>query len=222
MNRVVSHLPGLVLAALLLATVAPVAAQTVPPSQIVVEFGWAAPRGDLADDYPGTRLGLGAGDGLLVGFRWRYQMSPAWSLSPAFHFVDYRNFTSTADVIGDYRISASTLRYTLEAMYMPGDPSRTVRWFAAASAGLYRNRVTGYEKTAPTAFEETVNTLGLAVRGGLRIGQLELSAMYGMNRFSTWHLFRNVAEDQYDWDSVSVCAGWVMPFSDGPPKAKTK
>jgi hypothetical protein len=214
---------ALVALLLLLLAVAPLAAaQTAATSRVVIEMGWAAPLGELGDDYPATRIGLGARDGLEVGFGWRYQLSNSLSLSPAFHFVDYRNFTSTAPVIGDYRIAASSQRYTVEAMVMSGDEARPVRVFFAASAGLYRNRLEGFHKLQPEAFDESINTLGLAVRGGVHLGPFELSAVYGVNRFATWQFLRTGAEEEYSWDSFTVRAGWVLPFSDGPPKGQTR
>jgi len=188
--------------------------RTRPHSQVLVEAGWVQPRGDLALDYTETALGFGAGDGLELGFRWRYHFSRSISLSPAFHFVDYRDFESTDDVIGDYRISASTLRYTLELMMIRGSEKSPVRPFLAVNGGLYRNRVVGFNKNLSAPFDQSVNTLGLGVRGGVRLGRFELSAIYNVNRFSTWQYFKTGNEVDYDWDNFSVRAGWIIPFSD--------
>ena len=51
----------------------------------------------------------------------------------------------------------STLRYSLELMYVMLDADTPVRPFVAASAGLVRNRVEGYYKTFEKAFDSSVN-----------------------------------------------------------------
>ncbi len=192
------------------------------PSQIVVEAGWGSPYGELAEDFTQTSLGFGASDGLELGFRWRYHLSSSISLSPAFHFMDYRNFKSTDPGIGDYKIAASSLRYTLELMVMRGDESHVVRPFAALSGGWYRNRVTGFTKNFAYPIEESTNTLGLASRAGVRLGTFEISAVYSLNRFDSWRYFETGQEEAYNWDNFSVRAGWIIPFSDGPTKKETQ
>ncbi len=188
-----------------------------PFNQVLVEGGWSRPYGSLAQDYTETTLGFGATDGLELGFRWRYHFSHTVSLSPAFHFMDYRNFKSTDDVIGDYRISASSFRYTVELMIVQGDPGRVARPFLALSGGLYRNRVIGYNKNLTKPFDQSVNTLGFGMRAGVRLGLFELSAVYSVNRFSSWQYFQTGVEEDYNWDNFSVRVGWIIPFSDGPP-----
>jgi len=209
---------ALVIVVLLLAFTAQAADKGRPPSQVLVEAGWGQPYGDLAQDYTETTLGFGTSDGLELGFRWRYHFSHTFSLSPAFHFMDYRNFKSTDPEIGEYQISASSLRYTLELMIVQGDEKKTVRPFLAFSGGLYRNRVVGYNKNLSEPFDASVNTLGFAGRGGVRLGLFELSAIYSLNRFSTWQYFQTGVEQEYNWDNFSVRAAWIIPFTDGPGK----
>ena len=187
-----------------------------PHSQVLVEVGWGKPYGDLAQDYTTTTQGFGAQDGLELGFRWRYHFTNTISLSPAFHFMDYRNFESTGPDIGDYRISASSLRYTLELMIIQGDATKPLRPFLAASGGWYRNRAIGYNKNLPQPFDESVNTLGLGMRGGVRMGLFEISAVYSWNRFATLRYFDPGVEQDYNWDNFGVRVGWIVPFSDGP------
>lgn len=189
-----------------------------PHNQVLVEAGWSHPYGDLARDYSATRLGFGAGDALELGFRWRYNFSRTISLSPAFHFVDYRDFKSTDPRVGDYRISASSLRYTLELMMIQGNEQKPVRPFLAFSGGLYRNRVVGFNKNLSNPFDQSVNTLGLGVRAGVRLAGFELSAIYNLNRFATWQFFQTGQDQDYNWDSFAVRAAWIIPFSDGPVK----
>jgi len=185
-----------------------------PHNQVIVEFGVAIPYGDAGQDYTETELGFGATSGLELGFRWRYHFSEAWSLSPAFHFIDYRNFNSTDDVIGDFRISTSSLRYTVELARQFGRDGDSVRPFAAVSGGLYRNRIIGYNKTFSEPFDESVNSLGVAGRVGVQIDMFELSAMYNFNRFSSWRYFQTGEEVDYNFDNLTVRAGWIIPFTD--------
>ena len=217
------HLRLAVLTAIVFCAATSLAAESSRPhSQVLVEAGWGRPYGELAEDYTETTLGFGAGDGLELGFRWRYHLSNTISISPAFHFMDYRDFKSTDAVIGDYRISSSSLRYTLELMIIQGDETKPVRPFLAFSGGLYRNRVVGFNKSFTGPFDESTNTLGFATRGGVRLGMFELSAVYSLNRFDSWRYFETGKEESYNWDNFSVRAGWIIPFSDGPPEQKTK
>ncbi len=210
----------LILLAAALSTGVAEAAAARPHNQVLVEAGWSRPYGDLARDYTETQLGFGAGDALELGFRWRYNFSSTVSLSPAFHFVDYRDFKSTGEVIGDYRISASSLRYTLELMFIQGDERRSVRPFLAFSGGLYRNRVVGFNKNLTSPFDQSVNTLGFGARGGVRLAGFELSAVYNVNRFATWTFFETGQEQDYNWDSFAVRAAWIIPFSDGTAQGR--
>ena len=117
MPNLTTHLRLAVLTAIVFCAATSLAAESSRPhSQVLVEAGWGRPYGELAEDYTETTLGFGAGDGLELGFRWRYHLSNTISISPAFHIMDYRDFKSTDAVIGDYRISSSSLRYTLELM----------------------------------------------------------------------------------------------------------
>lgn len=215
-NRLLMLVAATALAAAGSATAA-VPTEARPHSQVLVEAGWGRPYGDLSQDYTATTLGFGAGDGLELGFRWRYHLSRTLSISPAFHFMDYRDFKSTDPGIGDYRISCSSLRYTVEAMLIQGGETVAVRPFLALSGGLYRNRVVGYNKTLSEPFDQSINTPGVAMRAGVRIGGFELSAIYSVNRFATWRFFPTGVEQDYNWDNFSVRAGWIIPFQDGPP-----
>ena len=47
------------------------------------------PLGDLGKDFNTTDLGFGAGNGLELGFRWRFHLSAGFSLAPYFLFSDY-------------------------------------------------------------------------------------------------------------------------------------
>ena len=184
-----------------------------PPSQVVMEVGYVHPYGDLADDFFTTRLGLGIKEGLELGFRWRYRFSESLSISPSFHFVDYKNFSGENDEIGAYRIKPTTLRYSLELMYILLDPNTAVRPFVAGSAGICRNRVEGYWKTWDKAFDSSVNALDFGLRAGLLVGGLELSVVYYVNRFETGRFFNTSYEENYVWDNLVIRVGWIIPFT---------
>ncbi len=183
-----------------------------PPSQVVFEVGYVRPFGDLADDFFTTELGLGIKEGLELGFRWRYRFSESLSISPSFHFIDYKNFKGENEGIGAYRIKPTTLKYSLELMYVLFDADTTVRPFVAVSAGILRNRVEGYWKTFEQAFDSSLNTVGYGGRAGFLIGGFEFSAVYNVNRFDTWRFFNTGYEESYVWDNMVFRVGWIIPF----------
>ena len=188
-----------------------------PPGQVVLEVGWAGPGGDLGDDFSPaiSELGFGARDGLELGFRWRHHFSTHWSLSPGFHVVDYRNYHSTDPDFGDFSVTATSLRYTLEFMWTGGRPGAGTRPFAALAGGWYRNRVVGLNKNLAEPFDESVNTPGLGLRAGLRVHAFEFCALYSVNRFDTYRFFSGdelTAPVSYDWDNVGLRVGWILPI----------
>jgi len=185
-----------------------------PSSQVVFEVGYVQPRGDLADDFFNTPVGFGIKEGLELGFRWRYRFSESLSISPSFHFVDYKNFSGENEEIGAYRIKPTTLRYSLELMYIMMKPDAAVRPFFAASAGVVRNRVEGYWKTWDKAFDSSINALFFGGRAGLLVGGFEFSAVYNVNRFDTWRFFNTGYEESYNWDNVVIRAAWIIPFTN--------
>ena len=203
---------GMLLALGLMSTAVPAFAGGHPPSQVVFEVGYVHPYGDLADDFFTTPLGLGIKEGLELGFRWRYRFSESWSISPSFHFVDYKNFKGENEAAGAYRIKPTTLSYSLELMYVMLDPATPFRPFVAVDAGVVRNRVEGYYKTFEKAFDSSVNALGLGVRGGFMVAGFEFSAVYNLNRFDTWRFFNTGFEESYVWDNLVIRVGWVIPF----------
>lgn len=203
---------GLALTAVLVAASAPCLAGGHPPSQVVFEAGYVHPYGDLADDFLTTDKGMGIKEGIELGFRWRYRFSEALSISPSFHFVDYKNLKGENDEVGAYRIKPTTLMYSLELMYILLDPDTVVRPFFAGSAGVCRNRTEGYWKTWEKAFDSSVNTLGFGLRAGLLLGGFEFSAVYNVNRFDTWRFFNTGYEESYVWDNLVLRIGWIIPF----------
>jgi len=190
----------------------PAAAGSRPPSQVVVEFGYVNPYGDLADDFFSTEKGFGIKSGIELGFRWRYHFSGSLSISPSFHFVDYKNFSGENDEIGEYRIQPTTLLYGLELLFFLMDEDTPIRPFVAGSAAVCRNRTEGYWKTWDKVFDASVNCLGFGLRAGVHIVGLEFSAVYNFNRFDTWRFFNTGYEESYNWDNLVLRAGWIIPF----------
>jgi len=180
-----------------------------------MEAAVGKPLGNLSEDFYETELGLGAVSGLELGFRWRFNLNHTWSLSPSFHFMNYKDFKSSAPDGEDFRIKSSSFRYCLELMWLGRDPDKSVRPFLAASAGIYRNRVEGFYKTFEKPFDSSVNTFAAVLRGGLRLGLFELSAYYSFNRFDTWIFFQTGQSETYDWDNLGLRVGWIVPFGEG-------
>ncbi len=205
---------ALLMCGLTLLSGVPALAENNPPSQVVFEVGYVQPHGDLAEDFSSTPLGFGIKEGLELGFRWRYRFSESLSLSPSFHFVDYKNFSGENEEVGAYRIKPTTLRYSLELMYTMLNPNTAVRPFVAGSAGFVRNRVEGYWKTWDKAFDSSVNALFFGLRAGLLVGGFEFSAVYNMNRFDTWRFFNTGYEESYVWDNMVIRAAWIIPFTN--------
>jgi hypothetical protein len=183
-----------------------------PPSQVVLEVGAAVPTGNLGDDFYDTELGLGIKSGLELGFRWRFFLNDQWSLAPAFHFLNYKDFKSVTPEGDDFRIKPTSFRYTLEVMWMPGERDSSIRPFAALSAGLFRNRLEAFHKTYDKPFDSSVNTFGAMIRAGVKLGSFELCALYGQNEFDTWDFFKTGQAETYDWSHWGVRAGWIVPF----------
>lgn len=204
---------GLLVLAVALLVSAPAVCGERQASQVIVEAGLAVPYGDLDDSFENTRLGFGAENGFEIGFRWRLHLSSTLSLSPSFHFVDYANFNGVHPEVDEYRIQTSSLRYALELMTISeyrsfGRP----RPFLAVAVGMYRNRVQGFYQDFIQAIDESASTLGVSFRGGVQIAGFELSLVYHVNRFNTWHFHRSDYRERYNWDSMTLRAGWIIPF----------
>lgn len=202
---------GLV-AAVLLTVLVPAVAVGNPSSQVVLEVGYVKPFGDLAEPFLTTPTGLGIKQGLEMGFRWRYRFSEAWSISPSFHFVDYKDYSGENDELGDYRIQPTTLRYGLEVMYVMFDPGTPIRPLIAMNVAILRNRLQGFYKTWEEAFDSSVNALGFGARAGVQIGGFELTVVYNFNEFDTWRFFNTGYEESYNWNNLVLRAGWIIPF----------
>lgn len=184
----------------------------LPLSQVLLEAGWAKPYGDLGDDFVTAPLGFGAGDGMDIGFCWRVYLSQVLSLGPAFHYCSLGSFTTTVDPVGDVDIKSSVYAWTVELMLRTGASDALLRPFLAMGGGLYRNRVVGTTKDFLTPFDQSVNTLGWSARAGFAVGELEFSAVYNLNRFTSLRYFDPATEHDYNWDILELRVGWAIPL----------
>lgn len=191
-----------------------VLAEEKPSSQVVVEVGVALPYGELGADFEKTRLGLGASQGLEIGFSYRIFLSETVSIAPTFLFLDYGSYNGFHEEIEDFRVQSSSYRYGAELMIkMPGS-HKAPRPFLAAGAGLYRNRVMGFYQDYTKALDQSVNTMGYSLRAGVQIIGLEFSVVYNINRFNTWQFYQSDYRERYNWDNLGFRAGWLIPFGD--------
>jgi hypothetical protein len=181
-----------------------------PPSQVLVEVGLAIPYGDLNDNFEDTEKGFGADNGYVAGFRYRLHLSDSFSISPSFHFVDFKNFNGVHPDVDEYRIACTSLRYAVEFMVM--SPPGGARPFLALGVGISHNRVQGYYQDFVRAIDESVNSVAWTFRGGLQVGGFELSLVYNLDRFNTWHFHESYNRDRYNWDALGMRAGWIIPF----------
>jgi hypothetical protein len=196
----------------ILASAVPASAGGHAP-QVLVEGGLVMPHGDLNDDFIKTRLGFGSDNGYEAGFRFRLNLSPTFSVSPSFHFVDFGNFNGEDAEIGEYRILTSSLRYAVEFMVMSENRSwGRPRPFLAAGVGMYRNRAQGFYQDFVKAIDQSVSTLGVSLRGGVQIIGFELSLVYNINRFNTWQFYQSDYRERYNWDNLGVRIGWIIPI----------
>lgn len=188
----------------------PVITDPVPPGggRVLLEGGWAVPLGDLADGLDETPLGSGSRPGFELGMRWRFDLSRSWSLAPSLHYVGYRSATGLGED-GEESLSTSTLRYGLELLVA----SR--RWGARPFAGIapciMQNRMKGPGKDHVTPIDASSTGFGLSTRAGVRLGDIEISAVYHLNRFSTYQFFATGQEESYNWDTVVLRFGWLLP-----------
>ena len=88
----------------------------VPPGggRVLLEGGWAVPLGDLADGLDAPQ-GAGSRPGFELGLRWRFALTPAWSLAPSFHYLGYGDATGLG-VDYEENLSPTSLFYGLELM----------------------------------------------------------------------------------------------------------
>ncbi len=182
----------------------------VPPGggRLLLEGGWAVPLGDLADGLDETPTGVGARPGFELGVRWRFELSPRWSLGPAVHFLGYGDATGLgAD--GEDSLAPSALIYSVEALVAERDGR--ARLFAGLAPCMMHRRLSGPGKDHLTKIKDTNTGLGLSARVGVRLGTSEISVVYHLNRFASYGFFAAGSERDYNWDTVVLRFGWLLP-----------
>jgi len=181
-----------------------------PSAEVQVDAGYTVPGGDLGDDFAGTPQGFGADPGYEVGLLWRYRFDLRWSLAAAGHFTKFSDFSGTDEIAGDYTVGVTGFRYVLQARRSFGGGTG---WqpFLMAGGGVFRNRVQGRDKVLLDPFDRSVTTLGATLGLGIRRGDVELGAVWNINRFSSWRFFAADTELDYNWDTLSVRFSWLIP-----------
>lgn len=183
--------------------------------EFVLEGGLVQPAGDQDDDYFNTQTGFDAGTGYQVGLRLRQFVGPDFSVAPAVHFSAF----GAADGVGDfgadgllgYRLETSVVRYGLDLQMYLGQPGGAARPFLTGGLALLHNRYRD-ELEGGGVYETSVNTPGVSLGAGLRMGSLELTGEYTWNRFATGNLDAGGADLDYNWDYLAVRVG--VAFGD--------
>jgi len=205
-------LAGMGFVILVLMAGAPASAQHGSMSEVLLEGGVAEPRGDLADSwYSPTGRGFGAETGYEVGFRFRYFATPAVALSPSFHFVDFANFMSVDNDGYGFEVQTSILRYSMDMQLFMGTNYAKLRPFFSVGAVLNNNRYRDFTEFDNSDYKANVYSLGGAAGGGFRAGIFEISVIYNFNRFTTVRLDPDGLKRTYNWDYLSVMAGFSFP-----------
>ncbi len=210
MRHPVSILTLLLAALLATSAWAPAAAARPGSTEIILEGGASLPQGDLGDSFD-TPAGFDADTGYEVGFRVRSRWPNGWALSPSFHYVRFGEnsfllddgFGGTIDGAG----RCSIFEYAVDFQYFLPARRHSPQLYLTAGVALTHNRYR-VEYSDDTWFEEGVNALGGSIGMGVRIGDVELSALYHLNRFDTTEFY---APEDYDWDWISVRVGFALP-----------
>lgn len=181
--------------------------------EFVLEGGLVQPAGDQADDFWTTETGFDAGLGYQLGVRVRQFVGEDFSVAPAFHWTSF----GAADGVGDfgadgrlgYRLETSVIRYGLDLQMYLGEPGGDARPFVTGGLALLHNRYRD-EVEGGDPFETSVNSPGFSLGGGLRLDNLELSAEYNWNRFTTGNLSADGLDLDYNWDYLVVRVGVAL------------
>ena len=182
-------------------------------SQTVVEVALLRPVGELGAAYDETFVGLGADTGYEVGFRLRLPLTPNFSISPGFHFVDFESHLLIDEAEEEFKTEALSYRFTMEGMLRPRCGNETVRPFLAVAAGLYRNRIVGfYDDPFAAERNDSINSFGYSVRWGFTTNHYEVSFVVHRNRVDTWKFFPKDAKQSYRWDNFAVRLGYPLPW----------
>ncbi len=172
------------------------------------EGGWAVPQRDLSAGLDASPQGAGAIPGFEVGMRWRFDLSPTWSLAPSLHYLGYGDATGLG-TDGEATLGAASLRYGVEMLWTAARPG--ARLLFGLTPSLVHNRLHGAGKDHVTAVAGTGENFDLSVRTGVRLGATEISAVWHLNRFSSYRFFPGPNELDYNWDTVVLRFGWQLP-----------
>lgn len=178
--------------------------------ELVLEGGLVQPAGDQDEDFFSTDIGFDAGAGWQLGARLRQFVGRDFSVAPAIHYAAF----GAADGVGDfgadgllgYRLETSVIRYGLDLQAFLGEPGGASRPFLTGGLALLRNRYRD-EVEGSGYFSSAVNTPGLSLGAGLRLGNLELAGEYTWNRFSTANFSSDGRDRDYNWDYLVVRVG---------------
>ncbi|MBK8165693.1 MAG: hypothetical protein IPK64_06950 [bacterium] len=181
--------------------------------ELVLEGGLVQPAGDQDDDFFETDTGFDAGAGWQLGARLRQFVGRDFSVAPAVHYAAF----GAADGVGDfgpdgrlgYRLETSVIRYGLDLQAFLGEPGGAARPFLTGGLALLRNRYHD-EVEGSGYFASAVNTPGLSLGAGLRLGTLELAGEYTWNRFSTANFSSDGRDRDYNWDYLVVRVGLAL------------
>lgn len=182
----------------------------IPPGggRLLLEGGWAVPLGDLADGLDDTPRGSGSRPGFELGLRWRFPLTPAWSVAPSLHFLGYGDATGLgAD--GEESLAPTSLRYGVELLLKSTRDGH--RPFVGLTPCVVRSRLKGPGKDHLTLVNASSNGLGLSARAGIQSGNFEVSAVYHVNRFRSYGFFPILSEQSFNWDTVVLRLGWHLP-----------
>lgn len=192
------------------------AAGTEPPgprahSEVQIEGGLALPGGDLSSDFLQTAHGLGVGSGYLIGLRFCWFAGDHVVISPSYRFTKYGAFEGPDATGTIFRLTPHTVTYAVDVFYQAPAAASHVRPFVGIGAGVVRNTYTEIAVAAKTRYEAAVDALAVRFSAGVRLREFSLTLAVDLDRFTTPRFqFSDTAID-YDWDAVSIIAGYSLP-----------
>ena len=158
--------------------------------EFVLEGGLVEPAGDQSDDFLEHVHRL----------RRRHRLSGRRAPAPVRRAVISRSrrrctgrHSARPTGVGDfgpdgllgYRLETSVIRYGLDLQMYLGEPGGVARPFLTGGLALMHNRYRDESVEGNGSLPASVNTPGLSLGAGLRLGNLELTGEYTWNRFTT-------------------------------------
>ncbi len=185
-----------------------------PPQQgeVLLDAGLALPLGDLGASYGWTDRGLGAEHGYLLGLRLRFYPAARFVLSPAFNYIEFGDHDGYDLAVDPYSIQATTLRYGLDAYWLPDNGGGRVQPLLGGGVAVLRNRYREEFEGPGTTYDAHVNTLAWSLQAGVRLSDWELVCSYEVNRFTTGQLAADGAPLPYRWHALLVRVGYKLPL----------